>query len=128
MARFPFRLLASITIAVAVPGVAAASAVLDFNAFHSEFRAAIGRNDGARVADLTRLPFLFEGRPRDRAGFLRIYPQLFNPAVRRCLATAQALPEGGDRVVFCAPYAFYFDRQGGGWKLREFNADGEDMP
>lgn len=113
---------------VSLPGIAAVRAGQDFQGFHAEFRRAVARNDAARVADLTRLPFLFEGRQRDRAGFLHIYGRLFSPDVRPCLATARAQEEGGDRVVFCRPYAFYFDRQGGAWKLREFNADGEDMP
>lgn len=103
-------------------------AAQDFAAFQSEFRKAIARNDAAAIADLTRLPFLFESRPRDRAGFLAIYPTLFTPSVRRCLASARATGESGDEVVSCPPYAFYFDQLKGVWKLREFNADGEDRP
>jgi hypothetical protein len=34
----------------------------DFSSFLADFRHALAANDGARVAALTRLPFLYEGR------------------------------------------------------------------
>ncbi|MBK7675368.1 MAG: hypothetical protein IPJ27_11760 [Candidatus Accumulibacter sp.] len=34
----------------------------DFSRFLADFRHALAENDGARVAALTRLPFLYEGR------------------------------------------------------------------
>lgn len=88
----------------------------------------MSRNDGAAVASLTRLPFLFEGMPRDRRGFLAIYPRLFDTGVRRCLARAVPVAEDGAKVLFCRPYAFYFRPVNGAWRLVEFGADGEDMP
>ncbi|MCQ8102705.1 hypothetical protein NP590_01200 [Methylomonas sp. SURF-2] len=100
----------------------------DFADFLGGFRAAVAGNDAGRVADMTRLPFLFAGRPHGRDEFVELYPTLFDAAVRSCLAEATALTEAADRVLFCPPYAFYFDNRDGGWKLREFNADGEDMP
>lgn len=100
----------------------------EFTAFHARFRNAVAANDAAAVADLVRLPFLFDGKSRDRREFLRIYPALFTPNVRRCFASASAVVEDRGRVIFCAPYAFYFERRGGAWKLDAFNADGEDTP
>lgn len=100
----------------------------DFAAFQARFRAAVARQDAAAVAALTRLPFLFEGRPQDEQGFRRhVWPLLFDAPQRRCLLSSQAVSEGGDRVIFCAPYAFYFDATGGDWRLREFAADGESV-
>ena len=99
----------------------------DFADFQSRFRAAVARQDAAAVAALTRLPFWFEGRPQDEQGFRRrVWPLLFDAPRRRCLLSSQAVSEGSDRVIFCAPYAFYFDATGGSWRLREFAADGEE--
>ncbi len=102
----------------------------DFAGFHARFRAAVGAQDGPALAGLSRLPFLFEGRALDRAGFQRDMPRLlFADAQRRCLARQAALPDGGDRrVVFCRPYAFYFGRVDGQYRFLEFAADGEDAP
>lgn len=105
-----------------------ARAAPDFAAFQSRFRAAVASQDAAAVASLTRLPFLFEGRPQDEQGFRRrVWPALFDAPRRRCLLSSQALSEGSDRVIFCAPYAFYFDAADGDWRLREFAVDGESV-
>lgn len=99
-----------------------------FPEFLADFRQALARNDAAGVAALTRLPFLYEGVGRDRAGFLALYPRLFDTPVRRCLARSKPLAEEGAQVIFCRPYAFYFRPVAGTWRLVEFGADGEDMP
>lgn len=117
--RSPLRLL---LLLLAAPAAAAP----DFQAFHAAFRAAVARNDAAAVAALTRLPFRFEGRLHGAEAFrLQVWPRLFDAPLRRCLAQAPALPEGQDRVVFCPPYALYFDARDGAWKLREFGVDVE---
>lgn len=102
----------------------------DFAGFHARFRAAVSAQDGPALAGLTRLPFLFEGRALDRAGFQRNVPGLlFADAQRRCLIRQAALSDDGDRrVVFCRPYAFYFGRVDGHYRFLEFAADGEDAP
>ncbi|MEW6679083.1 MAG: hypothetical protein AB1421_14295 [Pseudomonadota bacterium] len=105
-----------------------ARAAPDFSAYLADFRQALARNDSARIASLTRLPFLFEGHQQDRQGFIRIYPQLFDAPTRRCLARTRPMEEDGARVIFCQPYAFYFRLEQGAWRLVEFAADGEDMP
>jgi hypothetical protein len=107
-----------------MPPVAAAP--LGWSAFDVQWRAAMALGDPAAVASLTRMPFLFEGRPLDRAGFEHAVPKLFDARLRRCMARAPAVPEPaepGVRVMSCAPYNFYFDAQGGTWRLREFAVD-----
>lgn len=109
--------------------IAAGPALADdgFAAFHAGFRAAVARGDAEAVAALTRLPFLFEGRSQDAAGFRQhVWPALFTPALRRCWAQARALAEAAqpaERSLHCAPYALHFDADGGRWRLREFSAD-----
>jgi hypothetical protein len=99
-----------------------------FDAFFARFRAALATGRGADVAALVHVPFLYEGRQLDTAGVTRIVPTLFPAAVKRCLASAKAIPEDDRQVVFCKPYAFYFGREAGSYRLLEFGADGEDVP
>ena len=100
----------------------------DFPRFLAEFRQALARNDAAGVAALTRMPFLYEGVAWDRAGFLALYPRLFDAPVRRCLVRGKPRAEDGAQVIFRRPYAFYFRPVAGQWRLVEFGADGEDLP
>lgn len=129
MSARPAAFAVAVLLLAAAPAVPAASGGADdgFAAFHDEFRAAVGRGDAAAVATLTRLPFLFEGRLHDAAGFRQaVWPALFTPARRRCWATVRALAEPGqpgERSLHCAPYALHFDADGGRWQLREFSAD-----
>lgn len=101
----------------------------DVDAFLGRFRSALMARDAAAIADLTQLPFLYEGRRLDRAAFIRAVPALFDARLSRCLAQARPLTEGPDRLLHCAPYTFYLrtgaDRR---WRLAEFTADGEDLP
>lgn len=101
----------------------------DVDVFLARFRSALVARDAAVIADLTQLPFLYEGRRLDRAAFIRAVPVLFDARLSRCLAQARPLTEGQDRLLHCAPYTVYLrtgaDRR---WRLAEFNADGEDMP
>ena len=96
-----------------------------FESFFAEFRAAVVRDDAAAVADRTKLPFLFEGKPRDRGNFQKIYPQLFDRKVRACFKGAKAVIEGDRFVVNCGRYLFYFGAVGSAYRLIEFAADPE---
>jgi hypothetical protein len=101
-----------------------------FEAFAADWRRAVARADLPAVTAATRLPFLFEGRPLDAAGFgQQAWPALFTPTLRRCWARAPALAEPGaraGRALTCGAYTLHFDASGGAWRLREFSADGEN--
>lgn len=124
MARFLRPLLSAALLWIPLGGAAAP----DFSTFQTQFRQALAQPDGKALAALTRMPFLFEGRPHDAAAFVhKVWPRLFTPALRRCLRETPAQAEApNERVVFCRPYAFYFEARSGRWQLREFGADGED--
>ena len=94
-----------------------------FSAFWQRFKTALSKNDKEAVASMTKLPFLYENKPRSRAGFIRIYPQLFTPAVRRCIVRAKPLREGENYDVFCGELIFYFGKDGDEFKLLEFGAN-----
>ena len=89
---------------------------------------AVARNDSQAVVAAVRLPFLFQGRPLDAAGFVaQAWPAMFSPALRRCWSRARPLIEGRELTLTCAPYTLYFEPgpAPGTWLLREFGADGE---
>jgi hypothetical protein len=95
-----------------------------FTSFWKTFKAAMARNDKQAVADVTKLPFLFESQERDRAGFIKIYDQLFTRKIRRCIATAKPVKEGENYDVFCGGLIFYFGKDTDGkYKLLEFGVN-----
>jgi hypothetical protein len=95
-----------------------------FTSFWTTFKAAIARNDKEAVADVTKLPFLYDSQERDRAGFLKIYGELFTRKVRRCIATAKPVKEGQNYDVFCGQLIFYFGKDTDGkYKLLEFGVN-----
>jgi len=95
-----------------------------FASFWKTFKAAIVRNDKEAVADLTKLPFLYNSQERDRAGFLKIYGQLFTRKIRRCIATAKPRTEGDSYEVFCGELIFYFSKDTDGkYRFREFGVN-----
>ncbi len=97
----------------------------EFTAFLTKFRAAISRNDKEAVASMTKLPFLYDSKERNREDFIRIYPQLFTPKIRRCLASAKPLKEGENYDLFCGQLIFYLGKDGatGEYKLLEFGVN-----
>jgi hypothetical protein len=85
-----------------------------FTSFWKEFTAALAKNDKETVAALTQLPFYFDNKNQDRAGFIRIYNQVFTRSVRRCMATAKPLrnPSDNSYDVFCGELIFSFGKVG----------------
>jgi len=95
-----------------------------FGGFLKTFKAAVARNDKEAVADLTKLPFLYDSKERDRAGFIKIYPQLFTRKIRSCIATAKPTKEGENYDVFCGELIFYFGKDADGkYKFLEFGVN-----
>ena len=96
-----------------------------FSPFFSAFKTAVARNDAKAIAGMTQLPFLFDGKLRDSAGFQEIYPQLFDANVRACFAKAKATVDQDAQVVDCGRYLFYFRMVQGRYRFVEFAADPE---
>ena len=95
-----------------------------FSGFWKTFKAAVARNDREAVADLTKLPFLYESKDRDRAGFVKIYNQLFTRKIRSCIATVKPKKEGENYDVFCGELIFYFGKDADGkYKFLEFGVN-----
>lgn len=116
---------AVVAVALASAAVLCTAAPPDSSmAFIDTWRQAAARPGGEAIADLTVLPFLFQGRQLQRKEFVaQAVPALFTPAVRRCMQRAMPSREDGRQVLSCAPYGFVFAPTASGWRLVEFFAD-----
>ena len=95
-----------------------------FASFWKTFKAAIARNDKEAIADVTKLPFLYNSQERDRAGFLKIYGELFTRKIRRCMATAKPKKAADTYEVYCGELIFYFSKDTEGkYQFREFGVN-----
>lgn len=120
-----WRRAAALAAAITAFAPQAGAAPAQAQAFIGQLREAATRPGGAALAELTQLPFLFEGRPHTRDAFVaQVVPALFTPAVRQCLQRARPQPEGDRLVLWCKPYAFYVGMVQGRWRVVEFGADG----
>jgi hypothetical protein len=80
----------------------------EFNTFWRAFKTAIARNNKQAIADMTKLPFMLDGKNEDRAGFLKQFNSLFTRKMKRCIATAKPLKEGDYYEIFCGEQIFLF--------------------
>lgn len=94
-----------------------------FASFWREFTSAIAKNDKESVASLTQLPFYFNDKDQDRAGFVKIYNQIFTRSIRRCMARAKPMRDANDKNsydVFCGEVIFVFGKADGKFKFLSF--------
>ena len=94
-----------------------------FSSFWIKFKAAVARNDKAGVADLTKLPFMLDGKDLDRAGFIKRYGSLFTPRVRRCFARAKVTQDQDAYEIFCGQQIFLFGRVDGVYRFTEIGVN-----
>jgi hypothetical protein len=99
-AKRQFAIVSLIVLAITFANAQTPTKQETFASFWQTFKAAISRNDKQAVASMTKLPFLYDSQERDRAGFLKIYDELFTRKIRRCLATAKPTREGQNYDVF----------------------------
>ena len=95
----------------------------EFNAFWLKFKAAVARNDKTAVADMTKLPFMLDGKDLDRAGFIRQYSSLFTPKMRRCFARAKPSRDQEIMEIFCGDQIFAFAKVDGAYKFTEIGVN-----
>lgn len=113
-----------LTLIIASNCFAAQTSDREFNKFWGQFKSAIARNDKQAVADLTKLPFMLDGKNEDRAGFLKHYNSLFPRKMRRCIAGAKPLKEDNYYEIFCGEQIFLFSKDTDGkYKFTEIGAN-----
>jgi len=95
----------------------------EFISFWVKFKAAVARNDGAAVADMTRLPFMLDNKDLDRAAFIKQYSSLFTPKMRRCFARAKPSRDHASMEIFCDQQIFLFAKVDGVYKFTEIGVN-----
>jgi hypothetical protein len=127
--RCKYKIFAWITLLILVSACPAAgqrrgpTSDPSFNAFWAQFKDAVAKNDKARVADMTKLPFMMNSVDHDRAGFIKEYPKLFTPRMRRCIPRAKVIKEGDGYEIFCGDQIFLFGKVDGVWKFTEIGVN-----
>ena len=116
-------LLIAMGIGVAVAQNRTAKTDPEFTAFWVKFKDAIAKNDKQRVADMTKLPFMLDGKDHDRAGFIKEYPTLFTPRMRRCIARAKPTKDQDYYEIFCGAQIFLFGKVDGVYKFVEIGVN-----
>jgi hypothetical protein len=122
------KLLSALTLTLVIAGLALSQTrktPLDpaFSAFWIKFKAAIAKNDKQQVADMTKLPFMMDSIDHDRAGFIKEYPKLFTPRMRRCIARAKPMKDQDYYEIFCGDQIFLFGKVDGVWKFVEIGVN-----
>lgn len=109
-----------------LPHVAGAAQDADAHAFGvlwTQFSQAVVGDKRATVADLTKLPFLLDGNEHDRAAFLREYPTLFTPVMRRCFKTVKPVHDLDGYSVVCGEQIFVFGLVNGRYLFTEIGVN-----
>ncbi len=90
-----------------------------FNAFWIKFKAAVARNDKGSVANLTKLPFMLDGKDLESGG----YGSLFTARVRRCFTCAKLSKDQDHYEIFCGQQIFLFGKVDGVYRFTEIGVN-----
>ena len=94
-----------------------------FSAFWTKFNAAIVAGDRAGVASMTQLPFQFEDKDLDRAGFIAKFDTIFTSKVKKCFARAKPVKDQEYYEVFCGESIFMFKKVSGQYMFAEIGVN-----
>lgn len=94
-----------------------------FSAFWIKFKSAVARSDKAKVADMTKLPFLLAGEELNREGFINKFDSLFDNKVKKCFAKGKAVKDGEFYSVVCGETIYLFGKVGNEYKFTEIGVN-----
>lgn len=93
-----------------------------FTAFWQKFRSAVEKKDTEAVSDMTKLPFLVNGKKLNRAEYGKIQSGLFD-SVRENLRKVEIVKEKPGYFVFSGEEILIFEKAGKGWVFTEFGVN-----
>ena len=94
-----------------------------FGVFWKQFSQAVIKDQRETVADLTQLPFLLDGIEHDRSAFLREYPTLFTPVMRRCFKKITPVHDLDGYSIVCGEQIFVFGLVNGRYRFTEIGVN-----
>jgi hypothetical protein len=108
-------------ISLALPALSAPDK--EFDAFWTKFKAALQKNDKNAVADMTKLPYLFDSKNLNRQQFIQQYPKLFPASTRKCLQSGKPVKDKDCYMVFCGEEIFIFAKSGKNYAFTEIGVN-----
>lgn len=81
--------------------------------FWREFKRAIEKNDRAAVANMTKLPFLWESKPLNRQQFMAKYDTIFPKTARQAILKTKPIDDKGSSEIFAGETIYVFSNVGG---------------
>ncbi len=116
----------TLLLCLGLPNVTGAAQDADahrFGVFWKQFSQAVIEDQRETVADLTQLPFLMDGIEHDRSAFLREYPTLFTPVMRRCFKKVTPVHDLDGYSVVCGEQIFVFGLVNGRYRFTEIGVN-----
>ncbi|NOS78508.1 MAG: hypothetical protein HOP35_11240 [Nitrospira sp.] len=116
----------TLLLCLGLPNVTGAAQDADahrFGVFWKQFSQAVIEDQRGTVADLTQLPFLMDGIEHDRSAFLREYPTLFTPVMRRCFKKVTPVHDLDGYSVVCGEQIFVFGLVNGRYRFTEIGVN-----
>jgi len=110
-------LLIAMFFCCAVSGFAEA----DFTPFWLKFKVAVAKKDKASVASMTKLPYMLESKPLDKAQFIAKFDEIFPRDTVNCFAKAKPMLDRGNGFVTCGDDIYCFYKEKGQWKFTEIS-------
>jgi hypothetical protein len=108
---------------LALPANAAGKPDKQFDAFYTKFKTALAKNDRNLVADLTKLPFLYDSKQLDKKQFIAKLNTIIPKADVARLQKEKAIVDNGVTEVFCDEAIYCFEKVKGEYKFTEIGVN-----
>ena len=117
-------MLALIALLVCVlPANAVGTPDKQFDAFYAKFKTALVKNDKNALADLTRLPFLYDSKKLDKKQFIARLNEIIPHSAAACLRKEKAITDHNVTEVFCGEAIYCFEKINGQYKFTEIGVN-----
>jgi hypothetical protein len=119
--KYALAIIASILITL--PAHAAGKPDKQFDAFYSKFKTALVKKDKNAVADMTKLPFLYDSKWLDKKQFVAKMNEIIPKSAVSCLQKEKAITDNKITEVFCGEAIYCFEKIKGEYKFTEIGVN-----
>lgn len=119
--KYAFAIIAALMLAL--PAIAVGKPDKQFDAFYTKFKTALSKNDRNGVADMTRLPFLYDSKQLDRKQFIAKLNKIIPKSDIARLQKEKAITDNGVTEVFCGEAIYCFEKVKGEYKFTEIGVN-----
>jgi hypothetical protein len=108
---------------LALPAQAVGKPDKQFNAFYAKFTAALVKKDKNAVADMTKLPFLYDSKQLNKKQFVAKLNEIIPKSTVACLRKEKAVTDNTITEVFCGEAIYCFEKVKGEYKFTEIGVN-----